>query len=239
MSVVAAITHNEYWAAAASAAGPAVRRGRGLGRRCSAAPGSATFHAVEPRRRRHARANCNDAYAIPLMVLQNERDCTVLRQAGAQPARRAPRGVRRRCARHAGRGARATQRACTPAFGERPRLRARHLHGRWPRAAAARWSRRCSTAARSRRRNPQRQRSRPLLDRRRTRPRRQVVAAARPELSRHRVGLLCAPCARSARRRAHAANHAARRQPDAAGARPGLHRSRRDRYRCTGRQRAR
>ena len=85
------------------------------------------------------------------MVLQNDRDCTVLRQPAATCATRicwcsATRRTTRRPRRARRSG------ACAPVFGGRLRLRAHPLHGRWPRRAAGRWSRRCSTAGRSRRR---------------------------------------------------------------------------------------
>ena len=80
MSVVASVTHNEYWAAAASASGlPYGEDAAAVS--FSGCPGSATFHPVA-RVVSDMKAQINDAYAIPLMVLQNAGDCTVLQQAG-------------------------------------------------------------------------------------------------------------------------------------------------------------
>lgn len=80
MSVVAAVTHNEYWSAAASASGlPYGEDAAAVS--FSGCPGTATFHAVS-RVAGDMRAELNDPYAIPLMVLQNAGDCTVLQQAG-------------------------------------------------------------------------------------------------------------------------------------------------------------
>lgn len=80
MSVVAAVTHNEYWAAAASASGlPYGEDAASVS--LSGCPGSATFHAPS-RVAADMRAELNDPYPIPLMVLQNDRDCTVLKSAG-------------------------------------------------------------------------------------------------------------------------------------------------------------
>ena len=80
MTVVASVAHNEYWAAAASAAG------LGYGEDAasvsfSGCPGSATFHPVE-RLVSDMRAERDSSYPIPLMVLQNQKDCTVLARAG-------------------------------------------------------------------------------------------------------------------------------------------------------------
>lgn len=80
MSVVAAITHNEYWASAASAAGlPYGEDAASVS--FSGCPGSASFHAVS-RVVSDMRAELNSNYPIPLMVLQNQADCTVLTAAG-------------------------------------------------------------------------------------------------------------------------------------------------------------
>jgi hypothetical protein len=80
MTVVAAVAHNEYWAAAASAAGlPYGEDSASVS--FSACPGSATFHTTS-RVLSDMRAELDDAYAIPLMVLANDKDCVVLAQAG-------------------------------------------------------------------------------------------------------------------------------------------------------------
>ena len=80
MTVVAAVAHNEYWAAAASAAGlPYGEDSASVS--FSTCPGSATFHTTS-RVASDMRTELDDAFAIPLMVLANDRDCTVLAQAG-------------------------------------------------------------------------------------------------------------------------------------------------------------
>lgn len=113
MSVVAAVTHNEYWAAAASAAG--IPYGEDAASVSFACPGSASFHPVT-RVVSDMRAELDDAYRIPLMVLQNERDCTVVPQAG-----RNLRDAHLRAFGTPGRDTPAAtgagQTACTPVFG--------------------------------------------------------------------------------------------------------------------------
>jgi poly(hydroxyalkanoate) depolymerase family esterase len=80
MSAVLAVTHNEYWAAAASASGlPYGEDAAAVS--FSGCPGSASFHTVG-RVASDMRAELNDPYPIPLLVLQNTGDCTVLAQAG-------------------------------------------------------------------------------------------------------------------------------------------------------------
>jgi poly(hydroxyalkanoate) depolymerase family esterase len=80
MAVVAATAHNEYWSAAASAAGlPYGEDAASVS--FSGCPGSASFHSLA-RVLGDMRAERNSTYAIPLMVLQNDRDCTVTRPAG-------------------------------------------------------------------------------------------------------------------------------------------------------------
>ncbi|WP_418127094.1 PHB depolymerase family esterase [Variovorax sp. KK3] len=80
MAVVLSVTHNEYFAAAASASGlPYGEDSASVS--FSGCPGSATFHAVS-RVVSDMRAERNASYAIPLMVLQNNRDCTVVQPAG-------------------------------------------------------------------------------------------------------------------------------------------------------------
>jgi len=80
MAVVLSVTHNEYFAAAASASGlPYGEDAASVS--FSGCPGNAAFHAVsqvvaDMRRERNA------SYAIPLMVLQNNQDCTVIQPAG-------------------------------------------------------------------------------------------------------------------------------------------------------------
>lgn len=113
MSVVAAVTHNEYWAAAASASGlPYGEDAAAVS--FSGCPGQATFHAVS-RVAKDMRAELNDVYAIPLMVLQNTADCTVLQQAGRN-LRDAQLMVFGDAAHDTPAEARAVTRACTPTF---------------------------------------------------------------------------------------------------------------------------
>lgn len=79
MAVVAATTHNEYWAAAASAAGlPYGESAASVSFYC---PGFASFHSVG-RVAEDMRAELDNDYPIPLMVLQNNNDCTVIQPAG-------------------------------------------------------------------------------------------------------------------------------------------------------------
>jgi poly(hydroxyalkanoate) depolymerase family esterase len=80
MAVVLSVTHNEYFAAAASAAGlPYGEDAAAVS--FSGCPGSATFQSIG-RVVAAMRTERNDAYPIPLMVLQNNRDCTVVQAAG-------------------------------------------------------------------------------------------------------------------------------------------------------------
>ena len=81
MSVVAAVTHNEYWAAAASVAGLGYGEDAAAVSLSGNCPGSARLHPVE-RVVADMRAELNDGYPIPLLVIQNERDCTVVQPAG-------------------------------------------------------------------------------------------------------------------------------------------------------------
>ena len=80
MAVVAAVTHNEYWAASASASGlPYGEDASSVS--FSGCPGSAFFHPIS-RVAADIKAEVNAPYQIPLMVLQNTKDCTVINQAG-------------------------------------------------------------------------------------------------------------------------------------------------------------
>ena len=113
MSVVVATTHNEYWAAAASASGlPYAEDAASVSFAC---PGSATFHPVS-RVVGDMRAELNNTYAIPLLVLQNDQDCTVLQQA-ARNLRDAQLKVFGDASHDTPAKARATQIACTPVSG--------------------------------------------------------------------------------------------------------------------------
>ena len=114
MSVVAAVTHNEYWAAAASASGLPYGEDAASVSLSGMCPGSATFHAVD-RVAREMRMELDDSYAIPLMVLQNDVDCTVLQMA-ARNLRDAQLRVFGDAAHDTPDEARAAQRACAPVF---------------------------------------------------------------------------------------------------------------------------
>lgn len=114
MTVVASVAHNEYWAAAASAAG------LGYGEDAasvsfSGCPGSATFHGVD-RLVSDMRAERDSVYAIPLMVLQNRGDCTVLAQAGER-LRDAQLKLNGDAAHDTPAEALAEEKACSPVFG--------------------------------------------------------------------------------------------------------------------------
>jgi poly(hydroxyalkanoate) depolymerase family esterase len=114
MTVVAAVAHNEYWAAAASAAG------LGYGEDAasvsfSGCPGSATFHSVD-RLVADMRSERDSSYALPLMVLQNQQDCTVLARAG-ELLRDAQLKLQGDAAHDTPAEAQAEEKACSPVFG--------------------------------------------------------------------------------------------------------------------------
>lgn len=81
MAAVAAVTHNEYWAAAASAAGLPYGEDSASVSLSGQCPGSATFHSVS-RVAEDMQRELDNSYPIPLVVLQNENDCTVVQPAG-------------------------------------------------------------------------------------------------------------------------------------------------------------
>jgi poly(hydroxyalkanoate) depolymerase family esterase len=114
MAVVLSVTHNEYFAAAASASGlPYGEDAASVS--FSGCPGSATFHAVsqvvaDMQRERNA------SYPIPLMVLQNNQDCTVIQPAGRN-LRDAQLLLNGDASHNSPAEAQAQQRACTPANG--------------------------------------------------------------------------------------------------------------------------
>lgn len=81
MSVVAATTHNEYWAAAASVAGLPYGEDAQAVSFASCPLSSASFHSVE-QVAADMRAELDDPYPIPLLVVQNDNDCTVVQSAG-------------------------------------------------------------------------------------------------------------------------------------------------------------
>ena len=116
MSVVAAVAHNEYWAAAATAAG--LPYGEGSMSASSPfipCPGFALFRSVDGVVA-DMRAERNDGYVIPLMVLQNDRDCSVLKEA-SRNLRDAHLKVFGDAAHDTPAEARAVQQACSPVFG--------------------------------------------------------------------------------------------------------------------------
>ena len=116
MTVVASVTHNEYWAAAAAASGLAYGEDAASVSLSGQCPGFATFHAVS-RVVQDMEQELDDSYRIPLMVLQNNRDCKVI-----QPAGRNIRGAQLRVfgddAHDSPGEARAQETACSPANGD-------------------------------------------------------------------------------------------------------------------------
>lgn len=114
MAVVLSVTHNEYFAAAASASGlPYGEDAASVS--FAGCPGSASFHAVS-RVVADMRAERNSGYPIPLMVLQNDQDCTVTQPAGRN-LRDAQLLLNGDAAHNAPSRAQARQGACTPVFG--------------------------------------------------------------------------------------------------------------------------
>lgn len=81
MTVAAATAHNEYWAAAASASGLPYGEDAASVSLSGMCPGSATFHPVSQVAGDMAQ-ELDDDYPIPMMVLQNNDDCTVIQPAG-------------------------------------------------------------------------------------------------------------------------------------------------------------
>ena len=81
MTVAAAVAHNEYWAAAASASGLPYGEDAASVSLSGLCPGNATFHSVS-RVASDMEAELDDSYPIPMMVLQNNNDCTVIQPAG-------------------------------------------------------------------------------------------------------------------------------------------------------------
>ncbi|MDM0107577.1 PHB depolymerase family esterase [Variovorax sp. J22R24] len=113
MAVVLSVTHNEYFAAAASASGlPYGEDAASVS--FSGCPGSATFHAVS-QVVAAMRAERNHTYPIPLMVLQNNKDCTVIQPAGRN-IRDAQLQLDGDAAHNTPARAQARQRPCTPVF---------------------------------------------------------------------------------------------------------------------------
>jgi poly(hydroxyalkanoate) depolymerase family esterase len=80
MATVAAVAHNEYWAAAAPASGLPYGEDSASVSLSGQCPGSATFHSVT-RVASDMESELDDSYPIPIMILQNKNDCTVLKTA--------------------------------------------------------------------------------------------------------------------------------------------------------------
>ncbi len=116
MAVVAAVAHNEYWAAAASVAGIPYGEDSASVSLSGQCPGRATFHPVS-RVVADMQAEVDDPYPIPLLVVQNNADCTVV-----QPAGRTLRDAQLMVFGAAGHDTPATamarQMPCTPVFGD-------------------------------------------------------------------------------------------------------------------------
>lgn len=114
MAVVLSVTHNAYFAAAASAAGlPYGEDAAAVS--FAGCPGSATFHPVD-RVTVDMRAERNHSYPLPLMVLQNNRDCTVVQPAGRN-LRDAQLQLNGDAAHNTAARALAREQDCTPVFG--------------------------------------------------------------------------------------------------------------------------
>lgn len=116
MAVIAATAHNEYWAAAASAAGLPYGEAAAAVSLFGRCPGSATFRSID-QVTRDMRAELDDDYAIPLMVLHNQRDCTVVQPAGVNQ-RDAHLKVFGTPPYDVPDAARAVRRSCAPVLGE-------------------------------------------------------------------------------------------------------------------------
>lgn len=80
MSMVAAVAHNDYWAAAAPASGLPYSEDSSSVSLSGQCPGSATFHAVS-QVVSDLTGEVDNGYPIPLLLLQNKNDCTVLQTA--------------------------------------------------------------------------------------------------------------------------------------------------------------
>lgn len=114
MTIDAAVAHNEYWAAAAPASGLPYGEDSASVSLSGQCPGSATFHNV-PRVVSDMQGELDDSYPIPMMVLQNENDCTVLKTA-ADNARDAHLQVFGTANFDTPAEAEASSTACTPAY---------------------------------------------------------------------------------------------------------------------------
>lgn len=113
MAVVLSVTHNEYFAAAASASGlPYGEDAASVS--FSGCPGSATFRPVS-QIVAAMRSERDSPYAIPLMVLQNNKDCTVIQPAGRN-IRDAQLQLNGDAAHNTPANAQARQQPCAPVF---------------------------------------------------------------------------------------------------------------------------
>jgi poly(hydroxyalkanoate) depolymerase family esterase len=114
MAVDEAIAYNEYWAAAASASGLPYGEDAESVSLWQICPGNAIFHPVS-RVASDMRAELNNAYAIPLMVLQSNKDCVVVQPAGTH-LRDAHLRVFGDSAHDTAAKARVSESSCTPFF---------------------------------------------------------------------------------------------------------------------------
>jgi len=114
MTVDAATAYNEYWAAAASASGLPYGEDAASVSLSQQCPGNATFHPVS-RVVSDMRAELNNSYPIPLLVLQSNKDCVVVQPAGTN-LRDAHLQVFGDAAHNTAAKARVSQHACTPVF---------------------------------------------------------------------------------------------------------------------------
>lgn len=83
MAVAAAVAHNEYWAAVASAAGLPYGEDAAAVSLSGRCPGTASFHAVR-QVVADMHGEIDHPYPVPLLVLQGANDCTVLPEAATR-----------------------------------------------------------------------------------------------------------------------------------------------------------
>lgn len=115
MAVVLSVTHNEYFASVASAAGVAYGEGPAAVSRF-ACPGWSSLRPVE-RTVADMRRERDSTYRMPLLVLQNRRDCTVL-LAAAHNLRDAQLAIDGGAARATQGESRTREQPCAPFFRE-------------------------------------------------------------------------------------------------------------------------
>ena len=113
MAVVLSVTHSEYFASVASAAGVAYGEGPAAASRVGC-PGSASLRAVD-QTVSDMRRERDTPYRMPLLVLQNRRDCTVL-LAAAERLRDAQLAIDGGAAHDTAAEAKAAEQPCTPVF---------------------------------------------------------------------------------------------------------------------------